>query len=287
MPPKKKDSIINTRHGSTSHGQDAQKDNDAASAADSIVEPPSSVSTELLAAIKWAIKDAVDTQLANIDKALTQLVQINERIESLEHSMQATSDRLEDAITTMLPAITAHMSHLAEALARRQLELEVHRRKWNLVIHGIQGDVKEDGAVTRQSCVDFAKTVLKVTGAEATAFAACHRLSQKAKAGIIVRFVDLVQRDSWLSGTKHLKNYSGKVSISPDLPPVIRPMKDELMEVRSKLPRDIKLKSKLKFLPHWPFLELRIDGQTPKRPSISLNAVTTKMLDIEPLLTLR
>ena len=103
----------------------------------------------------------------------------------------------------------------------------------------------------------------------------------------IVRFVDLAQRDSWLSGTKHLNNYSGKVSIRPDLPPVIRPMKDELIEVRSKLPRYIKLMSKLKFLPHWPFLELRIDGQTPKRPSISLNAVTTKMLDIEPLLTLR
>ena len=179
MPPKKKNSIINTRHGSISHGQDAQKDNDAASAsaADSIVEPPSSVSTEFLAAIKWAIKDAVVTQLANIDKALTQLVQINERIESLEHSMKATSDRLEDAITTMLTAITANMSHLAGALGRRQLELEVHSRKWNLVIHGIQGDAKEDGAVTRQSCVDFAKTVSKVTDAEATAFAACHRLS--------------------------------------------------------------------------------------------------------------
>ena len=163
----------------------------------------------------------------------------------------------------------------------------MQRRKWNLIIHGIQGDAKEDGAVTRQSCIDFAKTVLKVTDADPTAFAACHRLSQEANAGIIVRFVDLAQRDSWLSGTKHLKNYSGKVSISPDLPPFIRPMKDELMEVRSKLPRDFKLKSKLKFLPHWPFVKLRIAGQTPKRLSISLNAVTTKMLDIEPFLTLR
>ena len=153
--------------------------------------------------------------------------------------MEATSDRLEDAITTMLPAITAHISHLTEALARRQLEMEVHRCNWNFVIRGIQDDAKEDGAVTRQSCVDFAKTVLKATDAEATAFAAYHRPSQKANAGILVRFVDLAQRDSWLSGTKHLNNYSGKVSISPDLPPVFRPMNDELMEVRSKLPRDI------------------------------------------------
>ena len=246
------------------------------------MESPSSVSTELLAAIKLAIKDAVSTQLANIDKALTQ---INERIECLEHYMQTTSDRLEDAITTMLPAITAHMSHLAEALALGQLKLEVHRRKWNLVIHGIQGDAEEDGAVRRQACSNFAKTVLKVTDAEATTFPACRRLYQKANTGIIVRFVDLAQRDSWLSGTKHLKNYSSKVSISPDPPAAIQPLKDQLKEVRTKLPTDIKLKSKLKFLPHWTFVELRIDGQVPKRPSISLNAVTTKMFDIEPLHT--
>ena len=175
---------------------------DYASADDAIVEPPSSISPELHAAIKWAVKDAVGTQLANIDKALTQLVPINKRFDSLEHSMQATSDRLKDAITKLLPAITAHMSHLAGSLARRQLELEVHHRKWNLGIHGIKGHAKEDGAVTRQACINFTKTV---TDAEVTPFSACHRLSQKANAGIIVRFVDLAQRDSWLSGTKQPK----------------------------------------------------------------------------------
>ena len=117
---------------------------------------------------------------------------------------------------------------------------------------------------------------------------ACRRLYQRANTGIIVRFVDLAQRDSWLSGTKHLKNYlRDKVSISPDPPPAIQPLKDQPKEVRTKLPTDIKLKSKLKFLPHWTFVELRIDGQTPKRPSVSLNVVTTKMFDIEPLHTWR
>ena len=191
------------------------------------------------------------------------------------------------ALGTMLPTITAHMSHLAEALARRQLEPEVHRRKWNLVIHGIQGDANEGGSVTRQTCVQFVKTVLKVPDAEATAFAACHRLSQKPNAGIILRFVDLAQRDSWISGTKHLKNYYGKVSISPDLPPVIRPLKDKLMEARAKLQTDNKQKSRLKFLPQWTIVELRMEGQSPKRPSSSLSSVTSKMLSIEPLLRLR
>ena len=217
--PQKIDAV-NTRHGSTSHGQDALSNKDA----ESVSEQPSSVSPEMLAAIKLAIEDVVGTQLANIDKALTQLVQINERIEGIEHAMQATSNRLENVITTILPAITAHMSHLAEVLARRQLDLEVHRRKWNLVIHGIQGDAKEDGSVTRQTCMQFAKTILKVADAEATAFAACHRLSQKPNAGIILRFVDLAQRDSWISGTKHLKNYNS----SPNGPSWNNECKDDL-----------------------------------------------------------
>ena len=200
--------------GCIRHAQDALSNDDA----DFVAEQPSSVSPEMLAAIKLAIKDVVGTQLANIGKELTQLVQINERTESVEHTMQATNYRLENVITMMLPTIAAHMSHLAEALARRQLELKVHRQKWNLVMHIIQGDTKKDWSVTRQTCMQFAKTVLKVLDAETTACTACHRLSQKPNAGIILRFMDLAQRDSWISGAKHLKNYSGMVPISPDTP---------------------------------------------------------------------
>ena len=211
--PQKYDAV-NKRHGCISHAQDALSNDDA----DPVAEQPSSVRPEMLAAIKLAIKDVIGTQLANIGKELTQLVQINERNERVEHTMQATNYRLENVITMMLPTITAHISHLAEALARRQLKLKVHRQKWNLVMHSIQGDAKEDESVTRQTCMQFAKTVLKVLDAETTAFTACHRLSHKPNAGIILQFVDLAQRDSWISGAKHLKNYSGMVPISPDTP---------------------------------------------------------------------
>lgn len=256
------------------------------SANDSVDEHPG-VSPELLAAVKIAVEEVVGSKLAKIDKALSDLVALNQRMAAVEAAMQATSDRLEDAITNMLPALTAHVSHLTEALARRQLELEVHRRKWNLVIHGLKGDAKEDGTVTRAKCLRFAQEVLQVPDAEDTPLAACHRLAQGADAGIILRFVDLADRDAWLSGTKHLKNYASKISISPDLPPVLRPLKDELMEKRSKLPTATKQKSRVRFLPKWPFVELRTEGQDPTRPSASLNSITAKMLDLQPLIELR
>ena len=170
----------------------------------------SGVSADILAAIKSAVNDVIGKWLDSIDNALTQLVQLNQRMIDVERAMQDTSNRLEDAVSTLLPSITTHMSQLAEGLARKQLEIDVHRRKWNLVIHGIDGGAGEDEATTRQTCKDFAKHVLKVDDADATLFSACHRLSQKPNAGIIIRFVDLAQRDQWLTGTKQLKNHSKK-----------------------------------------------------------------------------
>ena len=249
-------------------------------------DPNSPVSASILAAITSAINDVIGERLDNIDSALNQLVQLNQRMVDVERAMQDTSDRLEAAVSTLLPSITRHMSQLAEGLARKQLEADVHSRKWNLVIHGLDGRAGEEGEVTRQTCKDFAKTALKVDDAEATIFSACHRLSQNPNAGIIIRFVDLAQRDRWLSGTKYLKNYNKKISISPDLPPVLRPLKDELMQTRAQLPAQQKQKSRVRFIPQWPFVELQIQGQSPQGPKTDIRSVTNKMLELDSLLLL-
>ena len=65
----------------------------------------------------------------------------------------------------------------------------------------------------------------KVEAADSHRILACHRLDQKEDAGIIVRFCDLSERNSWLSKTKNLKASPLRVSISPDLPPSLRPLK--------------------------------------------------------------
>ena len=166
----------------------------------SVIDP------DLLRAIKKAINEVVGSKLDELSKVVKDLVQINERITENEKAIQDTSDRLNDLVTKLLPDLTAHYENVAEAMARRQLELEVHRRKWNLVIHGIPGPAKEAPSVTRASCVTFARDVLGVKDADKTSFAACHRLSAKVDAGIIVRFVDLDMRHKWLGGARHLKD---------------------------------------------------------------------------------
>ena len=77
------------------------------------------------------------------------------------------------------------------------------------------------------------------------------------------------------------------MSVSPDLPPDVRPLKDELMEIRAKLPPQTKQKSRVKYIAQWPFIELRIDGQDPRRPSSTLTDMATKVLGIAPLMTIK
>ena len=148
------------------------------------------------------------------------------------------------------------------------------------VIH-VTSKAGELECATRAKCIQFAKEVLKVEDVATWHLAACHRLSQKPNAGIILRFVDLAQRDRWLSGTKHLRGHTGKISISPDLPPILRPLKDTLMLTRSKLAPDVKSRSRVRYLPRWHFVELKVEGQAAKHHEETLMGVTRKVLGFD------
>ena len=113
----------------------------------------------------------------------------------------------------------------------------------------------------------------------------------------IVSRLSATQESSSVSWTSHsvtngcrvprtIKNYNKKISISPDLPPVLRPAKDELLQERSKLPLQTKQKSRIKFLPQWPFVQMKVEGRAPKSSSLILRAVTTSMAGVDPLLKL-
>ena len=236
----------------------------------------------ILAAIKavvlWRV---ISARLDSIDKTLANLVELQQRILEVEEGLQFTSERLNTLATEVLPAMCDHMARVTESLAHQTLQIDVHRRKWNIVIHGIEGPAGELEFATRAKCIQFAKEVLKVEDAATWHLAACHRLSQKPNAGIILRFVDLAQRDRWLSGTKHLRGHTRKISISPDLPPILRPLKDTLMLTRSKLAPDVKSRSRVRYLPRWPFVELKVEGQAAKHHEETLMGVTRKVLGFD------
>ena len=113
----------------------------------------------IFAAIKLAFREEmgeISSRLGNIDKTLANLVEVQQRIEFVEESIQYTSDRLDALATEVLPALSNHMSQIAETLAHQTLQIDVYRRKWNIVIHGIEGPAGEEERIIRAKCIQFA-----------------------------------------------------------------------------------------------------------------------------------
>ena len=129
-----------------------------------------------------------------------------------------------------MPALASHLEKVATALALQTLDLDVHRRKWSLTIQGVKGDAEEEDAVTRRACVDLARNHLRIADTSEKDFGAWHRLNKRKDAGIIIRLQDLSRRNEWLDGAMNLRTHTEKISISPDLPPVQRHLKTELLQ---------------------------------------------------------
>ena len=170
---------------------------------------------------KYEIAD-IKSKMCSIDAQLKHTLAIKETVEAVEKAVDYTSSRLDDIYKASLPALTKHVEQVAVGLAMQTLDLDVHRRKWTLTIQGLKGPADEDEDETRAACVALARDYLQVDNASDTDLAACHRLSKRTDSGVIVRFKDLKQRSLWLSGAKHLKNHSDKISVSQDLTPVLR-----------------------------------------------------------------
>ena len=160
-------------------------------------------------------------------------------------------------------------------------DLDTHSRKWSLILQGIPGVAGETEQTTRNKCGELGTKLGVSKPLYVTGVAACHRLSQSANAGIILRFTDLGVRNEWLSKARHLKPQD-KISISPDIPPKFRHMKTAVLDARKTLTAEEKRTSKIKHLPSWPYVELSINGNKQLPVQSKLDAVI-KMLNIDSI----
>lgn len=223
----------------------------------------------------------LEERVSKVESQLGTVQELGQKVPDIEAAVQDMSDKLEDLKRDLMPKLSAHTENIAAALTLRQLDLEVHRRKWNLTVHGLPGVAGEDEETTRKACVNLAKTHLRIEEAKVSDFAACHRLSRAQNAGVILRFVDLSMRNRWLSGARNLKGHPGNVSISQDLPPVLRPLKTELLNKRKDLPIDQKTRTSVRFLPQWPYVEMVTSGGGPRvQPSITKKTIIDSALEL-------
>ena len=62
------------------------------------------------------------------------------------------------------------------------------------------------------------------------------------------------------------------------MPPVLRPLKDDILKIRKELPPDDKRTSQVKYLPNWPYVCLTIKGKSTKHPRITKQTIIQNYL---------
>ena len=236
--------------------------------------------------VKSTVNSAVEpliTRLDTIDQKLTGL-------SALEKSVNECKSEVDTIRSTTLPDMSSHLTELIAGCALQCLDLHAHHRKFALVIQGVKGTQYETPDKTREAVINLAKSDLKVD-ARKQDFAACHRNGPDANSTIHARFVDLSTRDQFLANAKRLANSKTKgISISVDVPPCLRKVKKELVELRKALPSERKKRSFIKHLPSWPYFQLiekaddnvvTVTKHSFSREAIALAALQSSLKDIE------
>ena len=241
---------------------------------------------ELLGEIKTTIRAEIQPLVERLDRVEHQIQvmsALKTKIADVETSVEFVSRRLDDVYSASLPKLATHVEQVATALALQTLNIDVHRRKWSLTVQGLKGPADEDDTDTRSACVKLAREHLDIVDATTSDFAACHRLSRKADSGIIMRFRDFVMRNLWLSNARFLRGRVDDISISPDLPPVLRSLKTELLQKRKTLAPEEKKRAHIKYLREWPYVELAVGKDRKVQSNVTKETLVKSILGFSPL----
>lgn len=220
-----------------------------------------------------------------IEENTQMLKRVTDELSEIKLSLNHVHNRVDKVKDVFLPALTSRVQDIAISLAERILDMDVHSRKWSLVISGCQGAAGENDATTREKCVQLARDI-GVSGAGDTRFAACHRLRHNVpNSNIILRFTDLSDREAWLAKAMNLPSIDTSLSMSPDLPPVLRQLKNELLRLRRDLPIQEKKNTRVRYLPHFPYVEMIYKDHSKEavRPTKTKEQLLKDILGYSPL----
>ena len=244
---------------------------------------------ELTPVIRQAVRDAIREEVSDrLDKLESQVCDLvnmkstlldhEENIREFKKGLDFTSKEISDIKDKMMPDLDKKFSELTTQICINILDIDTHRRKWAIIINGLQGDQGEKEQETRAKVRKFAKDKLKVTGVDSHPFSACHRLSPEKDAGIIIKFTDLSHRNLWLTSAKNLKGTNCKVSLSPDLHPCLRKLKKDVLQSRKILPPHEKNTAQVRYLPTWPYVCVKPRGKASINPRISKQTIVKDYL---------
>ena len=190
-----------------------------------------------------------------------EIKETNERVGVLE----SHAELVNDLIKTLNEETVPNLEDKLNEEANERIRLELWRRKWNVVIGGIEGTLNETPRVTEKKVRAFFETVLRMPTEETiyVLLQAVHILpggAYEQKRRIIVRFNSLIVRDEMLAAAMKLKKGSG-YSVVPDVPPSVAALRSKLLSQRRGMPPEEQRKTLLVYIKTYPCVALRKRNQ--------------------------
>ena len=145
--------------------------------------------------------------------------EVKQEVTELKKSVEWNTDSVDKMYVTL------------EQQGKDNLARDVYSRKWNLILRGIEGDVKEtpkETSITRNFMVNTLK--LERREVDGMLFAAAHRLhsGKEGRKNIIVKFVNIHDRDICLEKAFKMPRGTG-LGVSVDFPRAVAMERDRLL----------------------------------------------------------
>ena len=153
------------------------------------------------------------------------------------HDLRLSLDNVDAEVCvlrdTTVPDLRKDLEDEIKSLKQQRLAAELNSKKANLLFYGIHEHMGEDSeAVIRK----FMKEELKHERDDSMIFANSHRLPTRSNFGkprpIIVKFVQMKDRDSVLKLAPRLKDSTYKYGISPHLPQEMQQQRQKLLPIK-------------------------------------------------------
>lgn len=189
------------------------------------------------------------------------MIEMESNWSDLKDSVEFQGHEIDDLKKEAIPAVQARCDDNQKRALDSILETKVWLRKWNLMVYNVPGSGDETAAETRKKLREVLQTGLGIN--DSIPLAAAHRLpktnNKDAPPPIIVRFLDLDDRDNVMSKARNLKNSEvyKKVGFVPDIPPELRGRRASLLRMRAQLPPDQRAKAKLVYPKKPPYILLK------------------------------
>ena len=198
------------------------------------------------------------TQLTgDIVRIQDRVKETEKKICQIEGSVEFVHGEIRDIHEKTVPNLETRIQQVDD----ERLKLELWGRKWNLVIRGIEGILRESTDNTETKVRDFFIATLKVDQekVEKMIFQAIHRIpsGEENMKAVIVRFVSLRDRDLVLHhAIKYLTRGCG-FSVITDLPKVLATRRYSLIQERRAMEETERRQTKIVYLHESPFIALQ------------------------------